>query len=176
MSKSNYIVLLNNTVKIQCKMPIHNMNITNLSTLCTITNTCRGRQGLSCFLISFLSKYALDGHLWPLRLTAFFNVSPVALLHSSGLWLCNWILLCASRVYKSKKFWLASNVSLVECESCAPLIVLVGQIHPDKTVQKVFKQKRWCVEHPVLMMQVLQLWQLRRPFFVKNFRSLMKSV
>ncbi len=37
---------------------------------------------------------------------------------------------------------------------------------PEKTVQNVIKRKRWCVEHPVLMTQVLQLWQLRRPFFV----------
>ncbi len=26
-------------------------------------------------------------------------------------------------------------------------------------------RKRWCVEHPVLMTQVLQLWQLRRPLW-----------
>ncbi len=46
----------------------------------------------------------------------------------------------------------------------------------DKTLQNVFfKRKRWCAEHRVLMTQELQLWQLRRPFFVfflKNFRSL----
>ncbi len=58
----------------------------------------------------------------------------VALLHSSGLRLCYWILLCASRVYKSKKFWLASNVSLVESESCAPLIPLVGELMDSKVI------------------------------------------
>lgn len=41
----------------------------------------------------------------------------IALLHSSGLWLCNWILLSAFCVYKSKTFWLATNVILVESES-----------------------------------------------------------
>ncbi len=35
----------------------------------------------------------------------------------------------------------------------------------NKRCKKFIKQKRWCVEHPVLMTQVLKLWQLRRPFF-----------
>ncbi len=59
-----------------------------------------------------------------------------ALLHSSGLRLCYWILLCASCVYKSKTFWLASNVSLVESESCAPLIPLVGELMDSKVYQQ----------------------------------------
>lgn len=46
----------------------------------------------------------------------------VALVHSSGLWLCNWILLSASCVYKSKTFWLATNVILVESESTSHTI------------------------------------------------------
>ncbi len=37
---------------------------------------------------------------------------------------------------------------------------------PTKRCKTFIKRKRWCVEHPVLMTQVLQLWQLRRPFFV----------
>ncbi len=56
----------------------------------------------------------------------------VALLHSSGLRL--WILLCASRVYKSNKFWLDSNVSLVESESSGPLIPLVGELVDSKVI------------------------------------------
>ncbi len=37
---------------------------------------------------------------------------------------------------------------------------------PTKRCKTFIKRKRWCVEHSVLMPQVLQLWQLRRPFFV----------
>ncbi len=62
----------------------------------------------------------------------------VALLHSSGPGLCYWILLCASRVYKSKKFLLASNVSLVESESCATLIPLVGELMDSKVISSFF--------------------------------------
>ncbi len=43
----------------------------------------------------------------------------------------------------------------------------------NKRCKTFIKQKRWCVEHPVLMTQVLKLWQLRRQFFelfLKNFR------
>ncbi len=43
--------------------------------------------------------------------------------------------------------------------------------------KRLFKGERWCIEHPVLMMQELQ--QVRRSlfvFFFKNFQSLMKSV
>ncbi len=50
---------------------------------------------------------------------------------------------------------------------------------PTKRCKMFIKRKRWCVEYPALMTQELQLWQLRRPFFVlflKNFLSLMKSV
>ncbi len=72
------------------------------------------------------SKLPLRDHVWtgPFDFSKIFQ--RVALLHSSGLQLCYWILLCASRVYKSKKIWFASNVSLVERESCAPLIQLVN--------------------------------------------------
>ncbi len=55
-----------------------------------------------------------------------------------------------------------------------------GCVQPrQNNAKRFFKRKRWCVEHPVLMTQVLQLWQLRRPlfvFFLKNLLSLMKSV
>ncbi len=37
---------------------------------------------------------------------------------------------------------------------------------PGKTCKTFIKRKRWCVEHLVLMTHVLQLWQLRRTFFV----------
>ncbi len=76
------------------------------------------------------------------------TLSCVALLHSSGLGLCNWILLCASRVYKSKKISLASNVSLVESESCAPLIPLVGELMNLKVISTSFflnvGKKKFC--------------------------------
>ncbi len=74
---------------------------------------------LCCFFNSFpmLICARLELHLWPLRLAAFSTsrARDPGFFHSSGLRL--WILLCASRVYKSKNFWLASNVSLVERES-----------------------------------------------------------
>ncbi len=37
---------------------------------------------------------------------------------------------------------------------------------PTKRCKMFIKRKRGCVEHSVLMTQVLQLWQLRRSFFV----------
>ncbi len=72
-------------------------------------------------------------------------------------------------------------VQAIQCLycSCALTGLVRGAFSPDKTLQNVFKWKRWCVEHPIPMMQELQLWQLRKPFFVfflKNFRSLMKPV
>ncbi len=53
-----------------------------------------------------------------------------------------------------------------------------GQMKPGlrsalkKWCKTFIKRKRWCVEHHVLMTQVLPLWQLRRTlfvFFLKNF-------
>ncbi len=62
----------------------------------------------------------------------------------------------------------------------SPLVQTTGlRSAPKKRCKTFIKRKRWCVEHLVLMTQVLQLWQLRRTFFVfflKDFRSLMKSV
>ncbi len=48
-----------------------------------------------------------------------------------------------------------------------------------KRCKTFIKRKRGGVEHPVLKTQVLQLWQLRAPFFVfflKSFRSLMNTL
>ncbi len=42
----------------------------------------------------------------------------------------------------------------------------LGHVQPRQNVAKrLINQKQWCVEHPHVM-QVMQLWQLRRPFFV----------
>ncbi len=48
------------------------------------------------------------------------------------------IMLCTSRVYKSKTLWLASYVSLVESESCAPLIPLLGELIDSKVISTSF--------------------------------------
>jgi len=42
---------------------------------------------------------------------------------------------------------------------------------PTKRCATIFKRKRWCVEHTVLMTQELQLWQLWRPFFVFSMKN-----
>ncbi len=48
----------------------------------------------------------------------------------------------AHLVSKSKNLWMASNVSLVESESCAPLIPLVGELLTSNWYQQVFLKCR----------------------------------
>ncbi len=48
----------------------------------------------------------------------------------------------------------------------AARLIRVWWLTPGKTCKTFIKRKRWCVEHLVLMTHVLQLWQLRRTFFV----------
>ncbi len=87
--------------------------------------------------ITVYGKYALDEHLWSLRLAAFLTWHASLFIRAI---VCYWILLCASRVYlvKSNKIWLASNVSLVESESCAPLVPLVGELMDSKVISTSF--------------------------------------
>ncbi len=75
-----------------------------------------------------------------------------------------------TKVYRTAFSGILSSGELLHSDWFSPnrhrsLVITIKLTRPKKQCKTFIKRKRWCVEHPVLMTQVLQLWQLRRPFF-----------